>query len=154
MASIKCGNCTGTHASVAEVRMCHAVGTLGAETVAYAPVTTAPRTVPQANAEVPDGRYCITFDGKVRFFIVDTGKNGRWAGFQFVSEQAGDEKYPVRGRGRKDDVLAAIRREGVKEASLRYGHELGHCGVCGRTLTDESSRAAGIGPVCAGKMGW
>jgi len=29
-----------------------------------------------------------------------------------------------------------------------YGTELGECGVCGRTLTDEKSRAYGIGPVC------
>jgi uncharacterized protein DUF6011 len=34
---------------------------------------------------------------------------------------------------------------------VRYGQELGECGHCGRTLTDEASRAAGIGPVCASK---
>ncbi|MES2342166.1 MAG: DUF6011 domain-containing protein [Pseudomonadota bacterium] len=28
---------------------------------------------------------------------------------------------------------------------------MGECGRCGRTLTDEASRAAGIGPVCASK---
>ena len=30
----------------------------------------------------------------------------------------------------------------------------GSCGHCGRTLTNEESRARGIGPICAGKMGW
>jgi hypothetical protein len=38
---------------------------------------------------------------------------------------------------------------------VRYGMLIGKCGVCGRTLTDEESRANGIGPVCAerGLMG-
>lgn len=39
-------------------------------------------------------------------------------------------------------------------ASNRNGRELGHCGVCGRTLTDEESRARGIGPICAENNGW
>lgn len=29
-----------------------------------------------------------------------------------------------------------------------YGHKYGRCCVCGKTLTDEKSIAAGIGPVC------
>lgn len=41
-----------------------------------------------------------------------------------------------------------------KSAMLRYGQELGECGHCGRTLTNDESRAAGIGPVCARRKGW
>lgn len=37
-------------------------------------------------------------------------------------------------------------------AMVRYGHATGECGVCGRLLTDPESVAAGIGPVCAGKV--
>ena len=44
-----------------------------------------------------------------------------------------------------DDVPAAI---------VTYGVELGVCGRCGRHLTDEDSRAAGIGPDCASRLGW
>jgi hypothetical protein len=40
----------------------------------------------------------------------------------------------------------------VTEAMALYGQELGYCGRCGRHLTDESSRAAGLGPVCAGEV--
>jgi hypothetical protein len=50
-----------------------------------------------------------------------------------------------------DAAQAAIRKVGFKESSIRYGLELGHCGRCGRELTNEASREAGIGPICAGK---
>lgn len=39
----------------------------------------------------------------------------------------------------------------VTEAAA-YGRLYGFCVVCGRTLTDEQSIAAGIGPVCAGRL--
>lgn len=42
-----------------------------------------------------------------------------------------------------DDVPAAV---------ARFGRELGHCGRCGRHLTDEVSRALGLGPDCASRM--
>lgn len=29
-----------------------------------------------------------------------------------------------------------------------------YCGVCGRTLTNHKSIDRGIGPICAGRMGW
>ena len=35
-----------------------------------------------------------------------------------------------------------------------YGKLIGKCGVCGRTLTNDESRARGIGPVCAERWGW
>ena len=39
------------------------------------------------------------------------------------------------------------------EDAKAFGAVYGSCCVCGRTLTDENSIAAGIGPVCAAK-GW
>lgn len=38
------------------------------------------------------------------------------------------------------------------EEAKEFGTLYGTCCVCGRTLTDENSIAAGIGPVCAGKF--
>lgn len=38
------------------------------------------------------------------------------------------------------------------ETAKEYGHLYGMCVRCGRTLTDEGSIAAGIGPVCATKF--
>lgn len=37
------------------------------------------------------------------------------------------------------------------EQAARFGQVTGTCGHCGRTLTDEDSIAAGIGPICASK---
>ena len=48
-------------------------------------------------------------------------------------------------------TLAAEDRLTVEQAK-EYGALYGTCIVCGRTLTDEKSIAAGIGPVCAGKV--
>jgi hypothetical protein len=41
-----------------------------------------------------------------------------------------------------------------KGAAIAYGRETGTCSVCGRTLTDANSIAAGIGPICAANFGW
>lgn len=38
------------------------------------------------------------------------------------------------------------------EQAKTFGAIYGVCCVCGRTLTDENSIAAGIGPICAGKF--
>lgn len=35
------------------------------------------------------------------------------------------------------------------EASIKYGQKTGICSCCGRTLTDKTSIAMGIGPICA-----
>ena len=38
------------------------------------------------------------------------------------------------------------------EQAVAMGHTLGVCMICGRTLTDQKSVAAGIGPTCAKKL--
>ena len=48
--------------------------------------------------------------------------------------------------------LSADDRMTVEQAA-EFGKLYGFCIVCGRTLTDEGSIAAGIGPVCAGRIG-
>lgn len=112
------------------------------------------RTAAPANdlPEVDEGRYAIRVDGVVKFYRVDRPTEGRWAGFTFVKVQASDDLYPIRGAARRP-ILETIAAD-PQAASVLYGHELGECGVCGRTLTDEDSRARGIGPVCAAKKGW
>jgi len=109
-------------------------------------------TTPQDAVDVPAGRYAIEVDGVVKFYRVDRPTEGRWAGYTFVKVQASDDLHPVRGTAAQG-ILKAIAVD-PREASLRYGREIGSCGVCGRTLTDEDSRNAGIGPVCASKTGW
>jgi hypothetical protein len=111
------------------------------------PRATTPAAAPTAPV-VPDGRYAIDGpDGATRFYRVNTPTEGRWAGRTFVEVQASDEHYPLRDAAARQAILATIAADRMG-ALARYGHELGHCGVCGRTLTDEESRARGIGPIC------
>lgn len=101
---------------------------------------------------VADGRYAVERDGSLRFYKVDSPTEGKWAGRTFVKVQASDDYWPIRERGERESILAAIAAD-PEAALLRYGREIGACGHCGRTLTDEDSRARGIGPVCAAKLG-
>jgi hypothetical protein len=101
--------------------------------------------------EVPAGRYAVEEAGTLKFFHVRHGKPGtRWEGFVFLDIQASDETHAIRDRARKAQILALIAQD-VEAALCRYGQELGVCGDCGRTLTDETSRAIGRGPVCRSK---
>ena len=106
---------------------------------------------PTQAPEVADGRYAVEEDGTLKFFHVRNGKaDTRWAGFVFVEIQASDDLYPLKDRARKASVLALIAAD-PETAMNRYGQELGVCGDCGRTLTDETSRRIGRGPVCRNK---
>lgn len=61
---------------------------------------------------------------------------------------------PIRVRMSRPAQLAVVKKihaAGAYDAMIRFGHELGTCGRCGTALTDDASRAAGIGPICAGK---
>lgn len=49
------------------------------------------------------------------------------------------------------EALVALSPAELSEAQARYGRELGVCGACGRHLTDEVSRARGLGSECAKK---
>lgn len=105
---------------------------------------------------------------KVRIIELHGLREGRYA---VPTEDGADNKlafYNVTERGvfiQLSDSLHAIP-EAVEqaviakilidpaEAARTYGRELGECGVCGRTLTNDESRAYGIGPVCRNKTGW
>lgn len=114
----------------------------------------------QDSPKVPDGRYAIARtaelanlpgDSKTLFVKVNTGKHGKWAGFLFVDLESGDNHVPVKDRTLKAAVLRAIAVNPL-EASMRYGREVGRCGVCRIKLTDDDSRAMGIGPDCFEKL--
>lgn len=98
---------------------------------------------PSSDFPFPFGRYAVEMDGTLKFFVAST--DGLFA-------QASDDLFPVKGKEHRDEVIAAIAAD-PPAASARFGQEIGRCGRCNRTLTDETSRAMGIGPVCATK-GW
>lgn len=107
----------------------------------------------KGDPEVPAGRYAVHMDGdsnELSFFKVDKPEEGKWAGWTFVKHLASDTEYPVKG-ARKYRVLEAIAAD-IEGALATYGREIGACGMCGKTLTNDESRAYGIGPDCRKKL--
>lgn len=97
---------------------------------------------------VPDGRYAIETNEGVKFYRI---KNGTCR--VFVDVQASSDLWPIKTTEIRTEIIETIEAD-PSGASIRYGRELGRCGVCGRTLTDETSRKNGIGPICADKVGF
>lgn len=115
-----------------------------------------PAPAPKVATEVPAGRYAVaTEEGALNltaFYRVDRPEEGKWAGYTFVKRLSSDEEIRL-GRDQAQSVLAKIAAD-VEGASKLYGQEIGACGVCGRTLTNDESREVGVGPDCRKKMGW
>lgn len=98
-----------------------------------------------------DGNYAVREDGVVKFYRVTTGQNG----YKNVQVRASDELHMLFGRA-GIAVLHRIVEAGLAESRMLFVTELGRCCRCGRSLTDESSRAdalvnGGLGPDCVGK---
>lgn len=129
-----------------------------AELMATLPAAPHARNTDLPNAEtVPAGGYAVdTEDGatnSLAFYRVDRPTEGRWAGYVFVKLITGGDEQRL-SRATSNTVLAKIAAAGAEAAASRYGHEIGRCGLCDRQLTNDESRARGIGPVCVNKMGW
>lgn len=91
----------------------------------------------------PDGRYAVdNAEGLLRFYLCREGK---------VFVMASNTEHRIPDNAAKT-IIEKIAID-PELASRTYGREIGDCGRCGRTLTNEVSRAAGIGPICASK-GW
>lgn len=99
----------------------------------------------KAFAAVPEGRYAVDSDaGHTLFVMVKRYESGAYVVLQQISDDFNRMSKPA-----SRAVMGKIFDQGVKESAIRYGKELGVCGVCNRTLTNPESRAAGIGPKCA-----
>lgn len=112
------------------------------------------KSAPDEEVNVPAGHYAVTGnDGTTDFYRVDRPTKGKWAGWTFVKLQVSDDYQRV-SQAQSDTILKRIEEAGPREAAIRYGHELGKCSLCNRTLTNNDSIEAGIGPVCARNVGW
>lgn len=104
--------------------------------------------------DVPAGHYAtksLTGNNDLDFWRVDRPTEGQWKGRTFVKRVIGGRpNAPVRGRT-MFAALEAILAAGIEEAGTLYGTTLGQCRICNRHLTDETSRALGIGPDCRSK---
>lgn len=112
--------------------------------------------------DVADGRYAIQHpevtEGVLKFYKVKKPTEGRWAGFVFLDAGRGGNHGDLQWTAIKDvsykkQVLELINQN-PREAGERFGREVGACYNCGRSLTDETSRALGIGPDCRGRLGY
>lgn len=96
----------------------------------------------------PAGYFAVEYAGALRFYRLAEGR-GKWAGYMFVNRYISDDETRV-SRAESDAVRAIVAAD-PEAAGRRFADEFTRCWVCGRMLTDEESRAAGIGPVCAGR---
>jgi hypothetical protein len=107
--------------------------------------------------DLAPGGYAIasrTGHNDLDFWWVDRPEEGKWAGWTFVERVIGGHENQRVSLGESVatlGLLAALSPVDAEEAQALFGQEIGRCYVCGRTLTDEASRAAGIGPVCASR---
>lgn len=104
-----------------------------------------------AAADIATGYYAIPFIGEGSHTdLTFLGLRRKNNGDVFIVHVVG-------GHGETDDMsfewsmkaIRALKTVDLKVARMLYGKELGHCGNCGRTLTNQESRAMGIGPECA-----
>lgn len=122
----------------------------------------APRTTRGSGVDIsslPTGtRYYAVpnSEDKLTFFRVDhVDEPGTWLGWLFVHQVVGGSAPMRIGKQRPGDTYegqwSALLQKIVDDpqsAMQTYGREIGRCGMCGKTLTDELSRERGIGPVC------
>jgi len=62
---------------------------------------------------------------------------------------ARDGYYKMGAQAILDDMVAT----GIETYVLSYGKKSGNCCLCSRTLTDDRSLVAGVGPICAKRYG-
>lgn len=96
---------------------------------------------------LPEGRYAVPTEpgaeNKLAFYnVTERG----------VFIQLGSALHAI-PEAVEQAVIAKILLDPA-EAARTYGREIGRCGVCGLKLTNDVSRAYGIGPVCRKNTGW
>jgi hypothetical protein len=104
----------------------------------------APRAKVAAHG-IREGRYAYTTDGGATADHYRVRRDGK-----IVVWTAGGE-WPYNGK--LNEGLEWIKAH-PREAAELFGRLTESCGRCGRDLSDDESRARGLGPVCAGKSDW
>jgi hypothetical protein len=147
---------TAAVAAAAEGTLAHKDASPLIEALLALPKTSTTATTGTSLPDVPAGHYATpsrTGNNDLDFWRVDRPTDGRWAGKTFVKRVIGGHEDQRVSFGETRQALEAILAAGLEEASRAYGQAIGRCGRCNRHLTDETSRAYGIGPDCRSK-GW
>lgn len=106
-----------------------------------------------AAVKVPEGYYAVTVEGwkePLSFFKVDAPTTGKWAGYTFVKHIIGGHE-PIRIKGDSARTILQLIGADIDAAGRRYAAEFTRCYKCNLQLTDEVSRARGLGSTCAGR---
>jgi hypothetical protein len=108
-----------------------------------------------AVAKLAPGRYALprtTPDGSgnmINFFkVFETRKGNRIV--MLIARGSGDYSEVRLSVGHQIAAAKHIAEDSMA-AMVLYGRETATCGRCGRALSNDASRAAGIGPECAKK---
>jgi hypothetical protein len=158
---VRCGHCSGRHATVADVKAC-ATATpedpfrraTNANERAQEEADAA--RVPTRRAPAEEGMY--RKDGVIYKVQVAHHGSGRPYAKELVFREGRDMgDSGLKGTWHFEYAPGAVRELGPEhqltlEQAKEFGQLYGTCCVCGRVLTDEKSIAAGIGPVCAGRL--
>jgi hypothetical protein len=154
---IRCAHCKDRHETVAQVRLCSQVK-VGAVVTASTPKPAVdpvdyfragfPGSVIDDTRVTEAGMYRDPFNGNI-YKVQKSPNSGYLYAKQVYVYDGGRVEFVYRaGRLR---LLKAAWRMTLDEAKT-FGAMYGTCCVCGRTLTDEKSIKAGIGPICAGNL--
>lgn len=93
------------------------------------------------------GRYAIDNNESTLAFYRVAAKDGRnTAVFVYSSDE--QRKLPAKAAA---GVLRKLAEVDLEAAGVRFGQETRKCRKCGKRLTQEHTRAAGIGDECASK---
>lgn len=130
----------------------------------FSPSATPSKSEDWRQAAIPTGYYAtpsLTGNQDYDFWKVDSPTEGKWAGYTFVKRVIGghddqdiprDSKKKVSServiKATQREAIAAIMLMGVEESGVLFSTELKYCRRCGIHLTDETSRAIGMGPTC------
>jgi hypothetical protein len=155
---------TGTLAQAqATTQLAAAANHQGDPTVEYVEVQTDKGTRQVGRVVLPDGTRVLAgsygvdtsdddrFTNDTSFFKlwIKEGYGKGWGVQLYVSDDTQRVRLAV---PTQLDAIRWIAGDPLAAAAL-FGHEYKRCGVCGRGLTNDDSRARGIGPVCAGNLG-
>jgi hypothetical protein len=113
--------------------------------------------------ELSDGIYVVDGDGDSDIYKVYVAVHGSgqlcvkrlvidWDGVMGDPDRTIQKKGTFRYMGLAAKHLPAEARRMSLDEAKQFGAIYGFCVRCGRTLTDEASIAAGIGPICAEQM--
>lgn len=111
--------------------------------------------------ELSDGIYVVEGDGDSDIYKLQIAVHGSgqliakrlvidWE--TVMGKEQVEKKGTFRYLGLASKHLPLEARRMTLEEAKQFGSIYGFCVRCGRTLTDEGSIAAGIGPICADKM--